>query len=88
MKMSFGKYRGHDIKVVKADTRYVDWLTGQPWFEIRYPAMCAAITGQSVSVGDACYHPPRQTTQKLLPQANIVEQRGNCTVIRPAAWRT
>lgn len=35
--ISFGKYKGYPIDVLKTDPEYCEWLTGQQWFVQRYP---------------------------------------------------
>jgi hypothetical protein len=59
MKMTFGKHRGKDVEVVRADTQYAAWLMTQPWFPETYPKVYVALTGESISVGDTCFHPPK-----------------------------
>jgi hypothetical protein len=35
----FGKYANQPVEVLQNDPQYVQWLTSQPWFQDRYPAI-------------------------------------------------
>jgi len=35
--ISFGKYKGYPVDVLRTDPEYCQWLTGQQWFVQRYP---------------------------------------------------
>ena len=70
--MPYGRYRGHPVAVVLQDPDYVTYLENRWEAGVPDPPeMIATIRGLAHST------PPRQIYR---------EQRGGCTVYRPAMW--
>ncbi len=44
--ISFGKYKGQPVDVLRTDPEYCEWLVGQKWFTQRYPSINTLIVNQ------------------------------------------
>ena len=61
----FGKYRGQPLESLAGDRQYLDWLTAQPWFRDRYPAIYTVVVNN--------FKPPEDTPEHNALQALFLD---------------
>jgi uncharacterized protein (DUF3820 family) len=52
----FGKYKGHSVEELIADTGYLEWLSAQTWFRERYVGLYQIIINRGVEPQDSPEH--------------------------------
>src|SRR6185437_8793028 len=76
--VSFGKYRGKPVEVLRDDPSYVNWLTNQAWFRERHPTLFQVIVNNFGEPSETPEHNRLQT--RFLDRDFRIAALGPCGV--------
>jgi hypothetical protein len=84
----WGKYAGQDIATVRADRNYVEWITAQKWFRVKFPNLLAALCPEeAVDESDVIADVPPSRPKPVRPQPDWDAIKATAARRRVFGWK-